>query len=67
VAKSPCIAICRIDHPTGCCVGCGRTIPEITQWGDADETWREGIIQQLPARLHRMKPRKAQRLGALLS
>ncbi|WP_207783519.1 DUF1289 domain-containing protein [Methylosinus sp. RM1] len=29
MAETPCIKICRIDAPTGFCVGCARTIGEI--------------------------------------
>lgn len=29
---SPCIAVCRIDDATGCCIGCFRAIDEIRDW-----------------------------------
>ncbi|MDO9217322.1 MAG: DUF1289 domain-containing protein, partial [Lacisediminimonas sp.] len=32
---SPCIDICRMEQHTGLCVGCLRTIDEITAWGGA--------------------------------
>lgn len=59
MTKTPCIAICRIDMGSGCCVGCGRTLAEIAQWGAADEPWRDAVMQQLPARMKRMRLAKS--------
>ena len=30
--QSPCIKVCRIDHATGWCEGCGRSLDEIAAW-----------------------------------
>jgi uncharacterized protein len=30
--KSPCTKICKIDNEKGFCMGCNRTIEEITNW-----------------------------------
>ena len=38
-AGSPCVGICRVDGQD-VCVGCGRTIDEITQWSRSDVTRR---------------------------
>ena len=38
--STPCINICVIDPLSGLCVGCGRSIEEITRWGEMDETQR---------------------------
>lgn len=29
---SPCIAVCRLDDETGCCIGCYRSTDEIRDW-----------------------------------
>jgi len=49
--KSPCNDICTIDRPTGLCVGCGRTLPEIAEWASASEERRQAIFALLPARI----------------
>jgi uncharacterized protein len=51
---SPCISVCRMDAPTGLCMGCWRTIDEIAGWStlgdDAKrEVWR--LIEQRQASL----------------
>jgi len=35
--KSPCIAVCKIDYESGYCLGCNRTIEEITNWNLKDD------------------------------
>jgi uncharacterized protein len=47
VSASPCIAVCRLDPTTGLCIGCGRSIDEIAQWPDLDETARQRILDRL--------------------
>lgn len=29
---SPCVSVCTLDHTTGLCIGCLRTIQEIGAW-----------------------------------
>jgi predicted Fe-S protein YdhL (DUF1289 family) len=31
--KSPCVGICVLDKERVRCIGCGRTIEEIINWG----------------------------------
>jgi len=38
-AGSPCVGVCRVDGQD-VCVGCGRTIDEITQWARSDTARR---------------------------
>ncbi len=40
---SPCIDICRLDG-RGLCIGCRRTIGEITEWSRASEARRREIL-----------------------
>ena len=47
---SPCIDICRLDA-RGVCIGCRRTIEEITEWSRASEARRREILSDLAQRL----------------
>lgn len=47
---SPCIKVCAVSGQTGLCIGCGRTLQEIARWGAMEETERQAIMAELPAR-----------------
>jgi predicted Fe-S protein YdhL (DUF1289 family) len=47
---SPCVDICRLDEATGWCVGCGRTMDEISAWARLDDAARRRVWALLPAR-----------------
>jgi predicted Fe-S protein YdhL (DUF1289 family) len=47
--QSPCIDICRLD-PEGLCIGCRRTIGEISEWSRATEARRREILGELKGR-----------------
>ena len=51
MTASPCRNICRIDDASGWCVGCGRSLAEITAWMRLTGREREAVMQRLPARL----------------
>lgn len=40
-----------MDEPSGLCVGCGRTIDEVTLWSVLDDDDKRAIWSVLPARL----------------
>jgi uncharacterized protein len=46
---SPCVEICRLDAQ-GLCVGCRRTLGEITEWPSASEARRREILRELVSR-----------------
>jgi predicted Fe-S protein YdhL (DUF1289 family) len=46
---SPCVDICRLDAQ-GLCIGCRRTIEEITEWSRADEARRREILCDIARR-----------------
>ena len=46
-ARSPCVAVCRMDEGTGLCVGCQRTIDEIANWGSMTPEARQLIWVEL--------------------
>jgi len=47
---SPCTNICRMDAKTGYCLGCFRTIDEITAWSHANDTARYIILAAVAKR-----------------
>jgi hypothetical protein len=49
--ETPCVKICTVDARTGLCLGCGRTIDEITRWVAMSAFERKRIIRDLPTRL----------------
>lgn len=51
ITESPCIQVCSIDPASRLCVGCGRTIDEISRWVDMTPAERRRIMDGLPARL----------------
>jgi len=48
---SPCIGICTLDHKSGFCLGCKRTIDEIGRWVIMDDAERRRILNELPTRV----------------
>jgi predicted Fe-S protein YdhL (DUF1289 family) len=46
---SPCIDVCRLDA-RGLCIGCRRTIDEITEWSRAGEVRRREILHAVALR-----------------
>jgi len=47
---SPCINICKIDEPSQRCLGCDRTIDEITRWSGMDNEARQAVIDDIVLR-----------------
>jgi uncharacterized protein len=47
---SPCISVCQMDAASGYCTGCYRTIEEIMVWGQASESIKQAVWQQLKQR-----------------
>ncbi|MGO4870341.1 MAG: DUF1289 domain-containing protein [Roseiarcus sp.] len=56
---SPCVKICVVDPVSGLCVGCGRTVAEITMWGELDAGERRAIVAGLEQRLKAARSRAA--------
>jgi len=51
---SPCADKCGLDSTGRWCLGCGRTVDEITGWMKASATDRRAILEELPERLVRL-------------
>jgi predicted Fe-S protein YdhL (DUF1289 family) len=47
---SPCINICKMDADNGLCIGCFRTIDEITRWSRIDDEQRADILAAVARR-----------------
>nr|WP_247875259.1 MULTISPECIES: DUF1289 domain-containing protein [Brucella/Ochrobactrum group] len=56
--ESPCILVCVIDHHSGFCLGCARTLEEIATWSAMDNGARRTVMALLPARHEKMKKKE---------
>jgi len=53
--KSPCIKICKIDEESKLCLGCFRTIDEISSWIFIDENEKKNILKRVEERKKNFK------------
>jgi predicted Fe-S protein YdhL (DUF1289 family) len=56
---SPCVKICVVDPDSGLCIGCGRTVAEITMWRELDAGEQRAIVAGLAERLKAARSRGA--------
>lgn len=64
--ESPCVKICVIHPEARLCVGCYRTIDEISSWSRMAPDARRAVMAELPDRAGRIATRRggrARRLG----
>lgn len=47
---SPCVRTCVIDQQTGYCIGCGRSLHEISYWTRYSHEQRQLLLRALPER-----------------
>jgi len=59
--ESPCIKICSIHPESRLCVGCLRTIDEITGWGRMTQHERRALMTELPERQSLVQKRRGGR------
>jgi predicted Fe-S protein YdhL (DUF1289 family) len=57
--QSPCVRNCCLDDQD-ICLGCGRALQEIVQWGTASPERRQEILQAAAARRHSAAEKRAQ-------
>lgn len=57
--ESPCVKLCVIERDSRLCLGCHRSIDEITAWSRLTPDQRRDIMTDLPNR----KPQPAKRRG----
>ncbi len=48
--KSPCVKVCEIDHSSGLCRGCWRTLDEIAGWLTFTSTEKREVLQLIESR-----------------
>ncbi|WP_300381024.1 DUF1289 domain-containing protein [Henriciella sp.] len=53
--ETPCRKVCAVDGQTGLCLGCGRTLKEIGGWSGLSDTDRRTVMEELDARMERLK------------
>ena len=53
---SPCVRNCCLDQED-VCMGCGRTLDEITRWSDAEDAERTEILGRARKRMDSMRKR----------
>ena len=49
--ETPCVKVCTLDARNGRCLGCGRTIDEITRWATMSASERSRVMGELLSRL----------------
>lgn len=55
MTRSPCVKICVLDQRHGICIGCGRTMVEISGWLRMSEAEREATRRRLGQRLKSLR------------
>jgi uncharacterized protein len=63
--ESPCVKLCVVHPEERLCVGCLRTIEEITRWSRMSPAERSRVIAELPARSPRIAHRRGGRAARL--
>ena len=63
--QSPCVKLCVVHPEERLCVGCYRTIEEISAWSRLTHEARATIMADLPARAQRLARRRGGRIGRL--
>ncbi len=63
---TPCVKICVVDPSISLCIGCGRTVAEISLWSEMSEGERVAVMSGLSARLESKRSRggRTSRVGA---
>lgn len=62
---SPCVKLCVIHPEERVCVGCFRTIEEISGWSRLTHDARAAIMKDLPSREPKLAKRRGGRMGRL--
>lgn len=62
---SPCVKLCVIHPEERLCVGCYRSIEEISAWSRMTPAARAAVVADLPDRAPRLARRRGGRMGRL--
>ena len=63
--QSPCIKLCVVHPEERICVGCYRSIDEISTWSRKSHEERAALMADLPARASRLTKRRGGRMARL--
>lgn len=63
--QSPCIKLCVVHPEERICVGCYRSIEEISRWSRMTPDERLAVMATLSARAPRLAKRRGGRMGRL--
>jgi hypothetical protein len=63
--QSPCIKLCVVHPEARICVGCYRSIDEISSWSRLSHEERSRLMAELPARASRLQKRRGGRAARL--
>jgi predicted Fe-S protein YdhL (DUF1289 family) len=58
-ATTPCVKVCVVDPQSGLCIGCGRSIAEISLWPEMSDEERRAVMSGLSARTAATRTRMA--------
>ncbi len=62
---SPCVKLCVVHPEARICVGCLRSIDEISQWSRMTHEARDAVMAELPLRAPLLTKRRGGRMGRL--
>lgn len=60
---SPCINVCTLDHVTGLCQGCARTLQEIGDWTHLDDAGKQVVWNRIAERRSRAEDQASASVG----
>ncbi len=63
--ESPCVKLCVIHPETRLCVGCYRSIDEISVWSRMPAEARHAVMEELPTRAKLLTKRRGGRKGRM--
>lgn len=61
--QSPCVKLCVVHPEERICVGCYRSIDEISAWSRLTPDERRTIMAELPTRAPRLQKRRGGRMA----
>jgi predicted Fe-S protein YdhL (DUF1289 family) len=54
--STPCVKVCVLDPILALCIGCGRTLAEISAWSGMSESERRAVMAGLSERIRLARP-----------
>jgi uncharacterized protein len=63
--QSPCVKLCVVHPEARICIGCYRTIDEISTWSRLTHEARAALMAELPSRAANLTKRRGGRAGRL--